>query len=289
MLTLYSNGQTSVYHPFPDSAAVWNIEADWPCPQVINLYADFSITITGDTLISGQIYHKLSTPYVVQYYHINGCGGEGPGYRGAIRQDKAIKKVFIVQPLDTLEKLLYDFNMNVGDTVKGVVESGALIKDTVQSIDSVLVGSSYRKRWNITYGISFVEGIGSEFGLVEYSKNGIIGTFPFYGITCFSQNGVTLYPYYSTNCQLITSINSVDKNSNEIKIYPNPSNGSFTADFDQSIKSIWLTDLLGNIIVKHETNNQTKFNIDNLSSGTYILTAIDKDGRTTKKKIISCP
>lgn len=91
--------------------------------------------------------------------------------------------------------------------------------------------------------------------------------------------------YYRTS----VGIFSQSLEQNLFSVYPNPSNGSFTVDFDQSIKEIWLTDLLGNIIFKRQTNYQTQFKIDNLSSGSYILTAINRDGRTINKKVISCP
>lgn len=106
---------------------------------------------------------------------------------------------------------------------------------------------------------------------------------------CYSDSSFSYSSNIAPNCDYITTVNLFVKNLFQIKIYPNPSNGSFTADFDQSIKEIWLTDLIGNIILKHQTNYQTQFKIDNLPSGTYILTAINRDGRTTNKKIISYP
>ena len=75
------------------------------------------------------------------------------------------------------------------------------------------------------------------------------------------------------------------------EIFPNPSNGSFTVDFGKAIniKEIRLTDLLGNIILQQYANNQAKININNLPTGTYILTVIDKDNRTTHRKVIRLP
>lgn len=296
--TLYLHGQTSVYNPFPDTAAIWNISSSQGCGGFgFDTWGhSYSITISGDTIISSTNYHKLNVPIEVIFSN-GGCDTSGtwtiPGhFVGSIRQDTSNKKVFFIPPTDTIEQLLYDFNMAIGDTVKGYIERyiSPANRDRVQSIDSVLVGNSYRKRWKINswYNIYFIEGIGSTYGLVNPSPgNGTDG--PIFDISCFHQNGQTLYPNTTTNCEIITFVNSIDKFLNEIKIYPNPSKGSFTADFNQSVKKIWLTDLLGNIIFNHETNNQTKLKIDNLSSGTYILTAVDKDGRTTNKKIISCP
>lgn len=108
-------------------------------------------------------------------------------------------------------------------------------------------------------------------------------------LRCYSDSSFNYSSNIAANCDYITTVNLFAKNSFQIKIYPNPSNGSFTADFDQSIKEILLTDLFGNVILRHQTNNQTQFKIDNLSSGTYILTAMNEDGRRMNKKIISCP
>lgn len=106
---------------------------------------------------------------------------------------------------------------------------------------------------------------------------------------CYSDSSFSYSSTIVPNCDYITTVNLFAKNLFQIKVYPNPSNGSFTTDYDQSIKEIWLTDLLGNVILKHQTNYQTQLKIDNLSSGTYILTAINEEGRRVNKKIISCP
>ena len=282
LLTLYSNGQTSVYHPFPDSNAIWNVTLQE------QLYEEhFSYTFSGDSLINGVYYHKISKPFI---YRTSNYGTQynSSGYAGCLRQDTTNKKVYFISANDSIEQLLYNFNLHVGDTLKGFAQNYncPIFNKVIISTDSILVDNSYRKRWNTNNYFSIIEGIGSTLGLLDFCNYPLEASNL---LTCFRQNGQSLYPSTTWDCELITSINSIDKVSNKINIFPNPSNDSFTADFDQSIKSIWLTDLLGNIIFKHQTNNQTKFNIDNLSGGTYILTAIDKDGSTTNKKIISCP
>lgn len=237
ILAFNSKGQTSVYHPMPDSAAVWNFQDNVYCSSVFWYTNTYSITFSGDTIISNQAYHKLIKPFFTHFSNDTNCtGGEMLGYLGAFRQDIIDKKVFFVPPYGSLEVLLYDFNMQVGDTVKGYIEQIAAQKDTVVSIDSILIGSDYRKRWNINqdYGISFIEGLGSTFGLIEQSPAGLIGNFWSFSLICFQQNGQSLYPNSSSNCQLITSSNSVDNLSNQINIFPNPSEGLLTIDFGKA-------------------------------------------------------
>lgn len=289
ILTLSTNAQTSIYHPFPDSNAIWNLY--FTGCQTGNDNESYSILIVGDTLISGHTYHKLSTPFV--QVTLDGFCSQThfAGYKGAIRQDTLMKKVFFIPPDSSSEHLLYDFTMQVGDTVKGYLESYSWSADTVISIDSILVGNIYHKRWYIDngYNIYIIEGVGSTYGLIEFSPGGMVD-FPDYSITCFKQNGQSLYPDTTTNCQLITSINCNDPISNQVKVFPNPSNGLFTVDFDQpfNIKEVRVTDLLGNIVFQQQTNNQQKTYIDNLSRGSFILTVIDKDCTTRNIKIISC-
>jgi hypothetical protein len=154
LISFNAKSQTSVYHPFPDSAANWNIVSHRPCGLGFDMWEyNYSIVISGDTLINGNTYHKLDIPVQVIETH-GACNSNGtlvsPGYyAGCIRQDTSIKKVFFVPPSDSVEWLLYDFNMAVGDSVKGYTGTFAFPVEVVQNIDSVLVGNSYRKRWII--------------------------------------------------------------------------------------------------------------------------------------------
>lgn len=70
------------------------------------------------------------------------------------------------------------------------------------------------------------------------------------------------------------NINSVIL-SNILSIYPNPSNGEFSIELknDQVLNSINIFDANGNLVYSNNKNikNQFKINLDNVSSGIYIL------------------
>lgn len=296
--SLSAKAQTNVYHPFPDSAAMWNINNSYMCwlSPYNMVYQDYSIIMPGDTIIGSETYHKLVIP-VLQTIH-SSCA---PGttylniYKGAIREDTAARKVFIVPPAANTEELLYDFTMQVGDTVRGYIESQQQFNpDIVLSIDSVLVGNNYRKRWNIDnqYSISFIEGIGSTYGLVEYSFSSATDQLMI-SISCFQQNGQTLYPDTLSNCLqigiLFDGINSDDTDSDLLSVFPNPSEGSANLDFRKSTGGeIVLTDLSGRIILQQRIANQSRFSIENLESGTYMLTVLDEKNKTVSRKKIIC-
>lgn len=291
VITVFTYGQTSIYHPFPDSNACWNFGYYPGQCQFGDSQEYYSIMITGDTSINGQTYHNLSTPFVL-FYNSGTCTQDNfPGYKGAIRQEITNKKVYYIPPMSSTEYLLYDFNMVIGDTVKGYIAPYSS-DDTVISIDSVLVGDSFRKRWYINewYEIYYIEGVGSTYGLLVHSP-GYVTDAPSYTLDCFLQNEQSLYPDTNSNCQLITSLNNINAFSDQVKVFPNPSKGSFSVEFNQlkDIREIHLTDLVGNIVFQKEINNQKQVYIDNLLGGTYILTITDRNNRTANRKIISCP
>ena len=249
-ISISAGAQTSVYHPFPDSNAVWNFNYGWiwGCgPPLYNfLYESYSCVMNGDTTISSQQYHKLYIPFVE-----SNCSGapasHATGYMGCVRQDTILRKVFFVYPNSTVDSLLYDFTLQVGDTVKGVIECCAATTDTVQSIDSVLVGNYYRKRWNINFGynIYLIEGIGSTFGLIERSPGNITDG-PGYTLSCFTQNGFTLYPDTTTICNLITGMINISDENIFLNLSPNPATTQLAIGNGQrTIKEIEIYDVLG--------------------------------------------
>jgi hypothetical protein len=292
IITANSYGQTSIYHPFPDSNASWNYSFNQYMCAFGDAWEEYSYLLNGDTTINGQTYHKLSTPFV-SFFTQGSCTQEHfPGYKGAIRQDIPNRKVYYVHPSSSSEALLYDFNLAIGDTIHGYLASNAGMLDTVISMDSVLVGNDFRKRWLINdwYEIYYIEGIGSTYGLLENSP-GYVTDAPGYYFDCFKQDQQTLYPDTNTNCQLITSAHDISILEEPLKIFPNPSKGSFSIEFKQpkDIKGISLLSLVGNVILSAEIHDQTSICLNNIPCGIYILAILDKNNRTTNKKIISCP
>lgn len=289
-VSLWTNlvcGQTG-YHPFPESNAIWNFSfGNWCITG--ETYGNYSVFITGDTIINSQTYHKLNIPYVQE--NTNGiCGGLIlVGYQGAIRQDTTNKKVYIIPPSNDTEYLLYDFTLQIGDTVKGYLQSFAFGYDTVEAIDSVLIDDTYRTRWKINgcYEIYLVEGMGSTYGLFQPSP-GCVADLPYFYLHCFRQNNQVVYTDSSTSCALITSANSIENISNDLIVYPNPSTGTFTVSNNNgTIREIVISDIMGNFIRQQHADKQTKVTISGLDPGLYFLKITDNAGRTVNKKI-SC-
>lgn len=284
LLGFFANAQTSIYHPFPDSAAQWNIQ--WN--QGLCLGNDnYSITVSGDTIINLQTYHKLFTPFI-QITNSSCTSGVLAGYRGAIRQDTIARKVFYIPPTNLSEQLLYDFTMQVGDTVAGFIETFAGSPDTVVSIDSVLVGTTYRKRWEINswYNIYFIEGIGSTYGLLERSL-GYATDQPFITITCFQQNSQALYPNTSGNCPLIDGIVSEEISSDQLIVFPNPIIDIFNISVTSNeTMELTLYDFTSRVLLHQEFVHAVSLNMEQLAAGIYFYEVKNKNAVICNGKVV---
>lgn len=286
-ITLSTKAQTSVYHPFPDSSAIWNFHFSVPfCPPgSIDSY--YSFTLTGDTIINSQTYHKLEIPFV-QSIALGSCTPSiFSGYKGAIRQDTAMRKVFIVPPTTTIEELLYDFNMQVGDTVRGYIEP-FFFPDAIDAIDSVLIGNSYHKRWIIDpwAQIYLIEGVGSTYGLIESIPGGLIDA-PLDTLTCFMQNGQPLLPDTTTTCELITGFENIYIDNSLVLVSPNPFSNllSFTSN-SHEILEVNLYDIASKKLINQKFTHSISLNTQQLATGIYLYEIRSKDGSFSKGKVL---
>jgi len=285
--------QTPVYYPFPEKDAVWNMYFSPPglCPGPVWSKDYYSMILSGDTVIGNQTYHKLNIHgvQVISTSTFTTCGNTVPRYKGAIRQDIPNKKVFIVPPSANSEQLLYDFNMQVGDVLKGHLASAST--ETVQAIDNVLVGNNYRKRWKINDKLYLIEGIGSTWGLVERSWANATD-WPTYMLTCFQQNGTTLYLNTSlaSDCNLITSVNPKEKNSVPLKISPNPFSTQAILSSDKLLNNATLTvyNAFGQEVTQltHISGQTIVLTREHLASGLYFIRLAQGDVTLAADKLV---
>jgi len=90
-------------------------------------------------------------------------------------------------------------------------------------------------------------------------------------VVSIDANGCTGNTSYILDVNTCTGLNKTIASSSEIKIYPNPGNGTYTLESGNSeIKSIVITDLTGKIIFSGSSSNE-KISIDlsNFSNGIY--------------------
>lgn len=219
----FSLAQTNLYHPFPDSNAVWR-EWRWGGDGGLYHYEwEEEKFIFGDTLIGGLIYQKiyesgyftqyLISTYDTSYYYYNNL-------RGCVREDSN-KKVWL---WTGSEDLLYDFNLQLYDTLPESIFNNGGDTIIISSIDSIYDGTNYRKRLILSTSFypnynSIIEGIGSTYGLLAllappFESGGVLH--------CFIQNdSIRLTDGTLNACDIIGKIQSAQQR-NLISISPNP-------------------------------------------------------------------
>ncbi|MBK7173575.1 MAG: T9SS type A sorting domain-containing protein [Bacteroidales bacterium] len=284
--------QTSLYHPFPDSNATWNFDYTQAQCMFGFGFEEYSITLSGDTTINGTSCQKLTVPFV-DFSSLGSCSPYNtPGYKGAIREDEQQRKVYFIAPSETTEQLLYDFNLLLGDTIQGVLSTFTFSPAIVESIDSVKIGETYRKSWNINnwYGISIIEGLGSSFGLIQPTPGYITDASTFV-LNCFRQDGITLYPDNTIPCGLITSIPIFNNCDDHCKVFPNPSKGSFTIwqESGESLENVFIVNMPGNIVFQRSEIQSPNLTINGITPGIYLLQVVKDKRLQSVQKIIIYP
>lgn len=148
LMSLSAFGQANVYNTFLKEGKVWHYHHN-------NYFAgqsyNFSLFISGDTLIDGKQYKKIVRDQLSNYQY-------------ALREENG--KVFIVSGSQP-SKLLYDFTKKEGETVTSDYWNASLL---VEKIDTVKTGTHYFRRFHLRQNetdeaVTWVEGIGGEYEL----------------------------------------------------------------------------------------------------------------------------
>ncbi len=293
----YSFAQTNVYHPFPDSNAIWigtEVTSDGTGCLIYNIY---NLYISGDTTIEEITYHKL---YEDGYKYSPNCPPPGPfyyynQYYGAFRQDTFNKKIYL--NFGEGDLLAYDFNLNVGDTLPPTYLSMQYPNYIVQSIDSLYVGNDYRKRYCIFSDyfqdyMWLIEGIGSYYGAFEL----LAPNWDEYQhqLGCIYQDDEVIWSLAPSpsgfGCELITSTKE-QISENEISISPNPFKSFTNIKIPENYTNVSLSmyNSFGQKIIEIKNSYEQTIRIErgNLESGLYFIQiAQDNDHILTKKIMI---
>ncbi len=267
MITMYpfsrSMAQVSVYHPFPDSNAVWGMSSTCNFDMVCGTNAYIRDYYDGDTLIEGLVYKIISEQYLIIDGSANCCDPDYGGGACFLREDTASRLVLIRFPGMMDELILYDFNMNTGDTVTGYYSDLAFCgfeNAVVQSVDSILIDGMFRKRLNIGFvdgvtDFSFIEGIGSTNGLKTcyLYASGEIGI----ELDCVTVNGDPIYvspnaPDSLSCAEFPISMSELDAISAESVATPNPSTGLF--HLSDAAERITVYNAMGKLLFRGQGN-----------------------------------
>ncbi|OFY85770.1 MAG: hypothetical protein A3K10_01115 [Bacteroidetes bacterium RIFCSPLOWO2_12_FULL_31_6] len=281
--------------------AKWHYQKFCNNPLWISNCGYFTAEIVRDTIVNGKSAKVMENADL---------GVLIPAAQLIIREDS--DRVYFFE--NNQFKLLYDFNLNTGDTLFYSVPSNwmyydftcgdypdtskltqAIIDSTGQlSINGELLKVLYTspnyspdttKYFSWELG-QVIQRIGSLRGLFGASTTQCLGGFPG-SIRCYNDSLISYKPVLF-DCDFVTGIDR-DVNENLISIYPNPSSGKFTLDFGNAINniSVEIYNLMGKkIVAKPILSKREVIDLSNQPKGIYYVKTINKKESSTQKIIL---
>lgn len=237
--------------------------------------------VSGDTMIK-------STKYFKVYKKTD----KGTRYTGCFREKNKIISYIGLDywGFDTdTAVVLYDFTKGVNDEV----HTGVWHKTKIIGIDSIIISEKYRKRYTLSDGEKWMEGIGSTSGFFYPITNIPTKTYWHSELACFKKNDNVMYLNPSFSDCTTQILQNIDELKKELffKIYPNPVNRKNEIIIESektSIDKIQIFSLSGQLIKNYSCGkmNVVKINISDFSSNIYILRVWDTYGNVYTDKLI---
>lgn len=289
LFAFFSNAQT--YYPMLDSAVnIWNyttnyipVRLEQPAVSSNCIYPNwFSITMTeqttSDSVINSFSYKRIE---VSADLNSNTC------LFGFVREDTAARKVYFIDNAGNPEILLYDFSMQIGDTMSiNFIASNGYYAPGVYQLDSITtinIHAGARRAFHLnnhtsnTHTLTWVESVGALTDAFYTVSMNTPSSGWFWNcspsphdciqfMTCFDHQSKVYYDSCAWNealmngcifiqdtcnywniCGLVNEISQL----NDFSVYPNPSAGSMTISLVMNRKSNL------NLIIHNMTGEQT--------------------------------
>jgi hypothetical protein len=268
------------YIPMPDTLAVWrqSFAGD-------EMFDKYQLYTAEKTTIDSFVYTVLRKTGNSEAW------GTANGYTdtmfGLFRNDTLNRKVFFRHAIaDTADQVLYDFSLNVGDTIPSTWLGNNWL-NVIDSIDTVWIYGQPRRRLSfIDYSFipgaegAIIEGVGSLHGFAEPL------TVPFepmwYFLECFSYKDSSYSFSYrnlpptlahptssDSSCWLYSEIKKIENNSRET-IFPNPFSTQLTFTLsDKEPTTLSLYNFLGQQILQQAFTNSASINTGAFAEGIY--------------------
>jgi hypothetical protein len=307
--SFFAKGQTSVYHPFPDSNAVWIVRGGCtnsftpscilPQCEVMTRYEQ-----TNDTIINSKFYHKITSSSSWSCSPPTCTQPCMPvDYSEHYIREDSTKRIWELNTFYMTDTLLYDFNLNVGDTINTMLSNIIGWDYVVQSIDSVWIGNSWRSRYNYSSSGGpesctqfLIEGIGGGGGLFS----------PLCALFCFESGNALLcfqhnneqYQYpdtclwmgdTATFCNFHVPVPEIGSEKNT-SIFPNPATNQLEIrNAEHGINEIEIYNVTRKKVMQFQIRDSPSFttiDISGLQAGLYFVQLKSSKNSVTKKLVI---
>lgn len=280
------------YRPMAIEDATWIMQG-WGDYETIR----FAYKIKGDTIINSVTYKKvyeftLDASKKEENFILN------QEFVGYIREDINDRKVYgnlIKGPhglcasryfqVGEEEVLLYDFNIEIGDTLQ-ICDDHLGGKEVLKSSQELSVYNENFKVWSFNDTINhivdqhLIEGIGSYAGL-----------FNDYGVFITAGVGIGLEDYCvgsKWDCGLTTSTSELLE-LEDYSLFPNPTSGLVQLDFGKQLSGhLHVSDLSGRLYYSSQFQNLDEYtlDLDFLASGVYMIQIHTDEGRLIPQRVV---
>lgn len=272
---------------FGDSSTIWTNLANGLGTTHLT-----SVSYQSDTIVNSKSYHIIysrangSIPPSIQ--PTNNLPHTFFHSVALVREDTNTGKVWYrylynnSSPIpDTLEKLVMDMSLQVGDSFLFTPWLNHYIH-----VDSVYYDAYNRKTIKFDWSqITFIEGATSTLGLF-YKDSLLSQTIHPYDLICVIKDSLRIYTsewskmYNKGDCIPWVSINDISHNQ-PLPIYPNPNEGVFTIDLPSAKQAeMIISDISGRVILKEKVTDKQKYRMDirNQPKGIYLLQLTTSEG-----------
>jgi hypothetical protein len=254
----------------------------------------FRFFIDGDTTINSKQFYKLfksGTAYYDPAFYYDHT------YAGAVRDEN--NRYYYLEKNHSMEVVLYDFDINTGDTVQTSIETGMVVKSVEvlengrKKINILKTDFQHGKclNWNNSF---FIEGIGSMGGLLFENPCNHVGFRENY-LVCYTENGQLVYQSSLSpkNCDIANTNRIAFREIKDIRLYPIPAKDHLTVEWTDAsyqMSSVEAYDVLGkkvsNLKIIKTSPHNISLDINNLENGIYFLILKGADFSVIRKCII---
>ncbi len=297
-------GQTPNFFADGSRWVYYTRESSEPGQQTVHSSYE-QIIIHGDTIIGGLPYSRLYTtrhnilevfldypaPHTLMIHSYDSIG---PSF---LRYDTLAKRVYYLPDIDSTERLIYDFNLQVGDTTP--MQSITFSTTVVHSIDTVSIFGVPLKRFYVTeanqnfaeFTNYILEGIGGGNGLTSFQPlwGFLSGGSLWTEMRCFQYQD-SIYAPYDGECPFIDFISAVDpiSENHTLTISPNPTQGLFTVTISEELLNATCTivDCLGR--VTHSFKLTELHSTAQLSAPGLYIWRVEHDGHVIQTGKLIC-
>jgi len=287
--------KSQIINPMPlDSSSTWRYNSF--SVGGAEIWYNFSkLYCEGDTMIANKLYNKVyDFVYSYSYNYSTFIYGNynyiDHRYRGGLRSSDS--QCYYIHADETYEQLLYDFSLEVGDTLPNnfLIEPYYCI---VTSIENISIGDHILRQFNLYssadpnnfFGPYYViEGIGNSSGplskLIQYAEHST-------KLVCYAEQGIPLAYfnyYYPEECNITLSDNLLDETSSNSGVIPNPLTlaSTITIPAINGIPvSLKIYTCEGRLIKEEVLRNTLPYKLERscFKSGIYLFIMTDNRGR----------